>query len=37
MQKTTEDTDLWNATVDSLIVQSATKFTSKLKDGTEIP
>jgi hypothetical protein len=31
------DEDLWNATIDCLIVQSATEFTFKFKDGTELP
>ena len=31
------DEGLWNATVDSLIVHSATKFTFKFKDETELP
>ena len=30
------DENLWNATVDSLIVRSATEFTFRSKDGTEI-
>lgn len=31
------DEDLWNATVDCLIVRSATKFKFKFKDSTELP
>ncbi len=31
------DEDLWNATVDCLIIHSATKVTFKFKDGTELP
>ena len=31
------DENLWNATVDSLIVRSATEFTFRFKDGTEMP
>lgn len=31
------DENLWNATVDCLIVRSATEFTFRFKDGTELP
>jgi site-specific DNA recombinase len=31
------DEGLWNATVDCLIVRSATEFTFRFKDGTELP